>query len=321
MKRNPLKAILAEIKYVRSARDVRILAEKFPYAYRRITGRYAHDSKVPPSLQIEPTNACNAVCLSCPREDILRRKGYMELPLFKKIIDDAARCGVRRVHLYLLGEPLLHPHIVEMIGYLKRAGLSVNLTTNGMLLSRKLGEAILKCGLDHGDYFMFSILGNSASVHEEIMKGVLHDTVVENLAGFMEARKAMNLNGPIVEAIFYTMKENEAEAPLFEREWRHRVDRAFVAAKISESFAGSKAHEVRVPVRTRTCSQLWERMTVYWTGEVVSCTVDINARHVVGNLNHQSIEEVWNSDGLSSMRKLHREGKFSELDLCATCDF
>ena len=171
MKRSVFRTILAEIKLVKSARDLRILADKFPYGYRRLTGRFAHNSKIPPSLQIEPTNACNVCCISCPRDDIRRKKGYMELPLFRKIIDDAARCGVKRVHLYLLGEPLLHPHIAEMIAYLKNSGLSLNLTTNGMLLSKQLGEDILRCALDQGDYIMVSVLGNSAKVHEEMYEG------------------------------------------------------------------------------------------------------------------------------------------------------
>jgi MoaA/NifB/PqqE/SkfB family radical SAM enzyme len=142
------RAISTEIKFVKSAKDVGILLDKFPFGVRRLMGRYANGSTVPPSLQIEPTNVRNAACISCPREKMRRKKGYMELSLFHQIINDATHCGVRRIHLYLHGEPLLHPHIIEMIAYLKRSRLNFNLATNGMLFTRDFGEAILKCGLD-----------------------------------------------------------------------------------------------------------------------------------------------------------------------------
>ena len=146
-------------------------------------------------------------------------------------------------------------------------------------------------------------------------------SVLKNVADFLETRRALQSRGPIVEAIFYRMKENEAEAALFEEEWAHRVDRAYATVTISESFARTGSGDVVIPPRTKTCSQLWERLTVYWTGEVVPCTADINGRRVVGNLRSQSIKEVWNSDELLSMRNLHRERKFHEIELCARCDF
>jgi MoaA/NifB/PqqE/SkfB family radical SAM enzyme len=67
----------------------------------------------------------------------------MDYSLFKEIIDDAVNIGVKRIRLFLHGEPMLHPEIVEMIAYIKSKDLFVNITTNGMRLDHEKIEAIL----------------------------------------------------------------------------------------------------------------------------------------------------------------------------------
>ena len=84
----------------------------------------------------------------------------MDFELFQRIIDEAARVGVKRVHLYLHGEPLLHPQIVDMISYIKSRNLVVHLTTNGMLLDKEKAEAILRSGVNGADHFRISVLGS-----------------------------------------------------------------------------------------------------------------------------------------------------------------
>ena len=44
-------------------------------------------------LNIEPTNACNLNCYICPRSRSLRKEGYMDFVLYRRIIDE---CGSYR---------------------------------------------------------------------------------------------------------------------------------------------------------------------------------------------------------------------------------
>ena len=113
-------------------------------------------TKVPPRLEIEPTNYCNLNCHYCPNQESSREKGYMKFDLFQKIIDDASQIGVMGIDLYLVGESLLHPQIVEMISYIKSKDLRVNLVTNGMPLNIEKIKAILHSGLKSTDTITFS---------------------------------------------------------------------------------------------------------------------------------------------------------------------
>ena len=198
MKLRWLRYGLEEIKFIRSFNDLRNFTQKLLHLKSRLSGNPVRDTNVPLSLQIEPTNHCNINCICCPRERMERATGYMDFGLFRKIIDDASEIGVKRVHLYLHGEPLLHPRIVNMIGYIKSGGLRITIATNGMLMNKEKIEGILHSGVNSGDHFMFSILGYSKVVHEGIMRGVNHEKVKKNLLYCLEMRKLYKLNGPII---------------------------------------------------------------------------------------------------------------------------
>lgn len=129
---------LHEIKFLRSFNDVKLFYnQKLTFFLIRLIGSTGTNVKAPPSLQIEPTNFCNINCICCPTDRMVRKKGHMDFELFRKIIDEASKIGVRRVHLLLHGEPMIHPRIVDMIRYIKSKSIAINLTTNGMLFSKE----------------------------------------------------------------------------------------------------------------------------------------------------------------------------------------
>ncbi len=244
----------------------------------------------------------------------------MDLNLFKKIIDEGSALSVKRVHLFLHGESMIHPNIVEMIRYIKTKDMGISMHTNGMLLTKVNVEEILHSGVNSSDYFIFSILGYSKNVHEKIMRGTDHDTVEKNILEFLRLRKEYKINGPIIEVIFYRMPENYDEEPAFVEHWRNIVDHIHPIADISESFAvQNTAHDNKV-VRTKTCKLLWERMTIYWNGDVTMCAEDIEGAHILGNLKDSSIKEIWHSKKLQAIKQSHKDEKFAELSLCANCD-
>ena len=244
----------------------------------------------------------------------------MDFGLFCSIIDSASAIGVKRVHLYLHGEPMLHPRLVDMIRYIKERGLSLHLTTNGMLMNEKKANELLTSGVDSGDHIIFSVLGSSKEVHENIMRGVKHEVVTENIVRLVEMRKFFKANGPVIEVMFYVMPQNDNEKDGFRKYWRRIVDHARICGKISESFSNYGRKSSPIPGRTQTCSNIWERMTVFWNGEVSLCCEDIAGECMLGNLKTQSIQEIWNSKKLLSIKKLHENKEFDKFPFCYRCD-
>ncbi len=67
-----------------------------------------------------------------------RPKGYMDKEFAKNIIDQIARDKIGEiVHFHIMGEPTLHPNLVELIKYVEDKGLKADLITNGSMLTEQ----------------------------------------------------------------------------------------------------------------------------------------------------------------------------------------
>jgi radical SAM protein with 4Fe4S-binding SPASM domain len=66
------------------------------------------------------------------------------------------------------------------------------------------------------------------------------------------------------------------------------------------------------------CYRLWLTFTVLWDGRVSMCCADFDGRHVFGDLNSQTIAEVWNSPLYMAARRQHLESGGPEI--CRSCD-
>ena len=307
-----LKFGIEEAKFLKSPKDVKIFfSQKIPLFFPRFRGNLARKTEVPLALQIEPTNNCNLSCKSCPRDRMSREKGFMDFDLFTKIVDDAAFCHVKRIHLFLHGEPLLHPRIVDMIAYIKKAGMGITISTNGMLLNRDKIERILMSGVDSGDYINFSFL---AGLKEPDEKGRA------NILEFLRLRKALKINGPVLVPILYSKPGNLNEEKEFHSAWDGIVDHVKIVESVSNASHSWGTEGTDLPERKCTCPNIWERLTVCWNGDVPMCCMDISGAFLLGNMKTGTIREMWGSSKMNAFKEMHIAGKVNELELCRHCN-
>jgi radical SAM protein with 4Fe4S-binding SPASM domain len=88
---------------------------------------------------VEITNRCNLSCAFCAAGE--RPKGDMAPAAFAALLPQL-RPFTGHLCLHVLGEPLLHPALGELLAHCHAQGFRVNLTTNGTLLPRH-GEMLL----------------------------------------------------------------------------------------------------------------------------------------------------------------------------------
>lgn len=118
-----------------------------------------------PSLcNIAITNSCNATCDFCnfangkiPRQDLR----WIDVQQLDNALDILHSRGIRYVSFFG-GEPLLHPHVTEMIAMSVAKGMGTSLITNGWLLPSKLDE-LASSGLRT---IYISVDAASAAAHE-----------------------------------------------------------------------------------------------------------------------------------------------------------
>lgn len=91
-------------------------------------------------ITIAITAKCNLGCKGCnyPNNGFM---GGVMLPLdvIKTALDDARSVGVTTARFFG-GEPLLHPHLPEMVAYAKQLGFDVYVTSNGTLLKSRFDQ-------------------------------------------------------------------------------------------------------------------------------------------------------------------------------------
>ena len=231
----------------------------------------------PLNVIVEVGNHCNLNCTTCINDKLTRKKGFMDIFLYKKIIDEIADNNVYcRVWLDFYGEPLLVKYkLYYMIDYAKKKGLkNININTNGTLINKEMAEMLLDSGID-----LISI----------------------DVDGFAKE-----------------MYENRHELDKIVEYWTARV--AWTTVRRLISWGGQ--HEGITHEKTDeryACGHAVGVCAITWDGDVVTCAMDADGRTVYGNINNQSIRQVWKERNEKMVCK-HLEHKWDELpEVCKHC--
>ena len=124
---------------------------------------------IPKRVTIETIYGCNATCIMCPISlPSKRKKGKMDMELFKKILNDLEpyRDKIEMMDFFGLGEPLLDPLIFKRIRIAKDMGFrGLGISTNADLLNKDKQENLLKSGVNN---VIFSIDGFKKQTHESL---------------------------------------------------------------------------------------------------------------------------------------------------------
>ena len=93
----------------------------------------------PYKLMIAVTARCNARCLGCNYGRGFMPGHQLAWPMVRDLLEDAKDAGFRSIRLYG-GEPLLHPDLPRMVEHCRKLGLRPYVTTNGVMLRRRIKD-------------------------------------------------------------------------------------------------------------------------------------------------------------------------------------
>lgn len=164
-------------------------------------------------LYVEITSTCNLDCQMCMRRAWNESLGLMPLDVFAELMVHVAQLPKPpTVHLSGYGEPMHHPHFVEMVRLAKATGAQVEATTNGTLLTRQVAQALVDLELDR---LVVSIDGVAPDVYHDIRTPASLDGVVDNLRWLHRQRlRRWGRHGkPHLALAFVAMKRNVDDLP------------------------------------------------------------------------------------------------------------
>lgn len=254
-----------------------------------------------PMIQdIEVTNACNLNCVFCERERIRGRGiGYITKETWSNIFREENKRMLRHTRLFMHGEPLLHPDIVELVRKAKHFSKTVGFTSNATLLTRELSADLLDAGLTT---VCFSFEGTSKQAYESLRTRANFETTEKNILSFLTENKKRGNPCQATLAII-NHPTITRDVPAFVQKWNKHLN-VTVLQLHDWGLTGKREH---------ICLWPWWGMAVYWNGDVASCCLSESPK-VLGNVNRSSLTEIWSSTKYQQFRLEMLDGS-----ACATC--
>ena len=323
------KDIIAELDYLRS---------KTPYIYN-----------------IETTNYCNMKCVMCPRTMFMTRKNiWIEDELFEKLTDkvtkhndkdldkfwnwlendyhyspkDISENGFyfsvvsRCLVLHGFGEPFLDKKLIQRLETCKKKQIPTyfsctpaTMTIEKAKKAMDSGLTVLKFSLDALDERKIQkIRGKKANFEESINK----------ILELIDYKKKNGLKTLLVPCMIDLSIENTDHTMHreFLKFWKDKDVFAYIKSQDNRwLYENDKDLKSKSHYENQYCEYPWLSLTVMADGNVVPCTQISNNELVMGNVNEQSLEEIWNGEKYKKLREMHVTGDFPKDHKCnKKCD-
>ncbi|MBI5749432.1 MAG: radical SAM protein [Nitrospinae bacterium] len=279
------------------------------------------DYAYPPTFNIEPTNACNLTCRMCPRENSRKGIGFMDMGLFTKIIDESVKYEHGNFILHKDGEPLLHKDIGNMMRIIrnKNKKSSIYISTNGIALTEEIARSFIETGLDRLNISIDAVIPET---YKKVKGGML-DRVEKNVENLLALKKKLYTKKPLITLQIIKMEETLNEIDGFVKKWsKYDVDISILYFRTWGSGAKSDITLKEQNTKKRyPCHALWFSPAINWNGEVSLCCADWNCDEIIGNVNKQTLSEIWQNEKLYRYRKYHLLGEYDKIPICKDCNY
>ena len=269
----------------------------------------------PSHLDVESASACQMRCPMCfttYMDDSL--KGIMKWELYTRIVDEAVRLGVYSIKLSWRGEPLLNKRIVDMVRYAKQKGIKeVAFLSNAEFLDRKTAEALVDAELD----WLSVSADGVGEIYNEIRRPAIFEETLERVEYMKKYRDSRGKSRPLLR-VQSIMSAVENDAQSFRGAWEDVVDRINVIADEVREFSRKDLQWDRFFV----CPKPWQRMTIAYDGRVHQCISDYGAKKILGDVNTQSLREIWHGEPNRRVREAFLKHRYLEdNEPCNYCSY
>jgi radical SAM protein with 4Fe4S-binding SPASM domain len=269
-------------------------------------------------LQIENSTICNAHCFWCPWTIHKRTHTTMEFDLFKKIVDEAATIPrIERITITGLGEPTLDPGLWDKIAYAKKTmypNIELDVYTNGSTLDLEMVNRFKKSGL--GCLYV-SLNAISRTKRREIMGLDDYDRlepILLKAIGELNGKMRINITAVDEKDLF-----DGYETEMFLDKWGGSFDKpgGHSFLHLEGNWAGWN-YKVRT-TQANICERSISNVMVLVDGRVSLCCQDYNGEYIFGDLNDETIRDIYQKEEYVHYRQLTSEGRRSELNPCKDC--
>lgn len=269
---------------------------------------------------LEITNVCNLRCSFCPGHE---REATFLTPERFRILAKKIRPYTEYLYLHVMGEPLLHPQLGEILRVCAELSFNVILTTNGTLLREKQPLLLDSPALYKVNVSLHSFEANDGQNLEDYLADCCGFADAASKKGILCVFRLWNENSETLPG------KNSANGRIFgylqdqlAGEWesnskgmriRHRLHLEW-----DEIFSWPDLSAPACP--DHYCFALRDQFAVLSDGTVVPCCLDRNGVIALGNLFTDSLEEILHSENARNLSASLSCGIPNE-ELCKRCGY
>ncbi len=270
----------------------------------------------PSYVDIELTGRCDLDCIFCFRKSLKTVHGDMEIDLFKKILQD--------MNFFKLpysicfggsGEPMMHKKFFEILDITRDENLVENIIieTNGILADSNYKNYLVTVK-DKRLKTIFNVNGMDQDSYKAIHNGDFFNTVFQNITSIKDA---VSIDDSIYIQI---MKINETEQLLdkFYDFWeKYKIQ---IILQKQNTFLGrikDRTYSDLSPLERTPCWHLQRDFNILSDGSAMFCKQDVNGDYVRGNLNKDSISNIFAKSKNSFLNDYKKN--FETNPNCASC--
>ena len=252
---------------------------------------------------VEITNVCNMACAFCP--GTAREKGFMTPETFA-LLAGKLRRHTDYLYLHVMGEPLLHPQLAEILRICGDLGFRVCLTTNGTLLADRL-PLLRDCPALHKvSVSLHSFEGNGRRDGlEDYITQAADSCLALAEGGVICALRLWNRGGAetenfrILQILGRILQKDIAGLKADNRGNRRLAEHLYLEP--GERF--DWPHPAGGTQDTQFCYGLRRQIAVLCDGTVVPCCLDSEGRLALGNLLTQELDDILAAPRAQAIRR------------------
>ena len=271
-------------------------------------------------VYIEITNRCNLACDFC--HGTKRPLGTMPPEDFRRIAEKL-RGETSYLYLHVLGEPLLHPQLKELLAIAGELGFRVCLVTNGTLLHKRREELLAAKSLHKVSVSLHSFEGNGGAGDLPAYLQQVWDVCLPlSERGILCALRLWNegtaprLNGAVEAFLSQRIGRDVESLPRDAR--GNRTLRPNLFLERAERFGWP---DLNAPESgANFCHGFTRQLAVLWDGTVTPCCLDSEGDIPLGNLLSQPLEEILQGERAAAMAAGFAARKPTE-ELCRRCGY
>ena len=259
-------------------------------------------------IYVEITNGCNLNCDFCIKNKRISK--FISIDDFKLLLNKI-NDYTDYLYFHVLGEPILHPSINELID-IASSNFKINITTNGYLLDRiKNNKNIrqLNISLHSFDYkYNISLKDYLDNIFNTIDKLIKSDTYISLRLWVKNKynKKIIDyINNRYNTNIKYDVEQHTINNKLFINNFHE-----FIWPDLNNNIYDEEG----------TCYGLIDHIGILVDGTIIPCCLDSRGDISLGNIYENSLEEILESDRVKNIINNFKNNRKCE-ELCKHCKF